>query len=447
MNLTDKLIDTVFNLNKPDYSAFIIEKSKQILIDYIAVTHAGYTLQKSKLLKYIDNLDSSKNLVKIIGSSIKTNIQNASFINGFSSHVADYDDGSNTGIIHIGSPVLSALLPVAIFNRLDGKVVLNGILAGYETAYRIANSIQPSHKILGYHATGTIGALGAVVAICISMKLSKEQTKNAFTLCALSSSGSLKVLEDNSELKPLNVARASSLAVNSFLLSYSKFHIPNDVLSGEYGFLNQFSKKSNPEKLYEIHEELGIQKTYFKLHASCRYTHPAVDAVIFILENNSLKYQNIVEIIIETYDIAIKNHDHIKIFGTTSAKMSIPYSVAVAVLTGNADISKFTEEYIHSEPILEIMKLITIVQSDKFSNEFPDKQCANVSIITKDKTKYEHLVEFPKGEPNNPLSSIQVEDKYRKLMKFSSYDNNYIEKLLKSIKDFEKNSEEFYDLL
>ena len=37
-------------------------------------------------------------------------MNNAVFINGLNGHALDFDDGTNAGIIHLGSPIFSVLL-------------------------------------------------------------------------------------------------------------------------------------------------------------------------------------------------------------------------------------------------------------------------------------------------------------------------------------------------
>ena len=92
-----------------------------------------------------------------IGMERKLALKEAVFLNGLNAHALDFDDGTNSGIIHLGSPIFSLLLPLA--QRYDVKIedMLKAAVIGYETSYTMAVSIQPGHKALGYHATGTCG--------------------------------------------------------------------------------------------------------------------------------------------------------------------------------------------------------------------------------------------------------------------------------------------------
>ena len=43
--------------------------------------------------------------------------------------------------------------------------VLRGIIIGYEAAIRMGNCIQPGHRARGFHASGTVGTIGAAMGV------------------------------------------------------------------------------------------------------------------------------------------------------------------------------------------------------------------------------------------------------------------------------------------
>ena len=75
---------------------------------------------------------------------------------------------------------------------------LRAAIIGYETAFTMAISIQPKHKAMGYHATGTCGILGISIAVSYMLDFSPAERKNAFAIAAVSATGMLKVLDDES---------------------------------------------------------------------------------------------------------------------------------------------------------------------------------------------------------------------------------------------------------
>ena len=160
----------------------------------------------------------------------------------------------------------------------------------------------------------------------------------------------------------------------------------------------------------------AIQKSYTKPYASCRYTHPAVEAAIHLRQQ--VKPEDVEQITVRTYDLAVSGHDHTDIPGSYSAKMSIPYATAAGLIYGKAGLQEFSEDAVKGKEILELTKKIQVVADDELSRAFPGIQAAVVTVKTKDGA-YTDRVDFPKGEPENPLNKQEFRDRYNRLMEYA----------------------------
>lgn len=97
-------------------------------------------------------------------------------MDGLNAHVLDFDDGTSTGIIHLGSPIFSVLLPIAEkYHCSIIDKILKAAVIGYEASFTMAVSIQPLHKSLGYHITGSCGILGIAMAGSYLLDFSREK--------------------------------------------------------------------------------------------------------------------------------------------------------------------------------------------------------------------------------------------------------------------------------
>lgn len=134
--------------NKPVPDEVIL-RARQSLLDYIAVTCAGAEFQKLKLEKYFDFAEPEKGEFKAIGTGRDVSLKEAVFLNGLNGHALDFDDGTNSGIIHLGSPVFSLLIPLAQKYKIGVRDLLKAAIIGYEVSYTMAVSIQPEHKARG----------------------------------------------------------------------------------------------------------------------------------------------------------------------------------------------------------------------------------------------------------------------------------------------------------
>ena len=382
MNYTDEFLNSIDLLSQKFIDEKLIKKIKILLIDYLGNTIAGSYINKGKCNKILINSVNTNGNSPLIGLQRNVNIENAILINGLNSHVLDFDDGTNSGIIHLGAPIFTVLLPLLKNKKINIIDFYKSVVLGYEVSYTLAASIQPEHKMCGYHATGTCGTIGAAMAIAYLLNYDKEAKKNTFSASVLSSSGSLKALEDGSDLKPFNVAKAALNAYISSLVAIGGFKGPSDVLTGYSGFIEQFTRRKGIALLKPLYlNTYAIEKAYIKPYAACRYCHPAIDAIIKIQKKHNLNSSDVKKIQIYTYKLAVKNHNHINIQGVTSAKMSIPYSVAVAFTFRTVGLREF-------DPI--------VIKNSEINN-LASKECQEkIKRTVQEKYGVDHIVKSSK---------------------------------------------------
>ena len=408
-----EMIDRVWKAPIPEE---VMARARRSLLDYLAVTCAGAEFQKEKLEKYWEFAQPEEGKFRAIGTGKDLVLKEAVFLNGLNGHALDFDDGTNSGIIHLGSPIFSLLLPLAQRYGKSVDEVLKTAVTGYEASYTMAVSIQPGHKAIGYHATGTCGTLGATLAAAYMLGFTDEERFQAFASACVAASGMLKVLDDGSELKPYNVAKTALLSLTALQLGKSGFKGHADPLGGR-GFFKMMTGKEDVElKPVLLNGTYAIMKSYTKPYASCRYTHPAVEAAIHL--RPSVMASDVEEIDIKTYDLAVSGHDHTEIPGSYSAKMSIPYATAAGLIYGKAGLQEFTEERVKEKNILELTKKVHVSADDALSAVFPGIQAAVVTIKTKN-GEYTDRVDFPKGEPENPLTDEEFRSRYDGLMEYA----------------------------
>lgn len=412
MNLTDRLIDLVFGIRYEDITDKALEKLRVCLTDTLGVTMAGAADLKVKEERLLNLIDDGSQLVAPIGMSQKTSLAHAILVNGLSAHFLELDDGVRYGVIHPSAPLFSALIPVATVKGVSWEQFVLGAICGYETSIRLASAMQPSHYARGYHPTATCCTLGVAVGIAVMLGYSKAEVKDAFSAACISAAGSLKVLENVSELKPYNCAKASLMGYYAAMMAKVGFKGPEDSLSGETGFLRMMSDTYDEDRLLVWDGTYAIEKVYLKPYASCRHTHPEIEAAFVIRQEEGFDVKEISAIRVRTYKGVIGKHDFNTVYGESSARMSIPYSLAVALVTGKAGIAEFTEEYLKNPLIQRLTKMAVIEGDEELSRLVPDKRVSIVTVEQTDGKSFVKRVEYPKGEPENPLSEDELLAKF-----------------------------------
>ena len=190
----------------------------------------------------------------------------------------------------------------------------------------------------------------------------------------------------------------------------------------------------------------AIMKSYTKPYASCRYTHPPVEAAIHLRNQYGITPEMVDKIKVKTYNLAVSGHDHTDIQGAYSAKMSTPYSTAVALIYGKAGLQEFGEDVIENDTVKALTKKVEVVADEELSSIFPDKQAAVLTIEANGKTHSER-VDFPKGEPENPLSEKEFKTRYDALMAYGCVDKAVSDAIYAKVNEQNASVEELIEKL
>ena len=390
----------------------ILEKAKDCLCDYLAVTEAGACASYKRWETFYMHAPVGK--VSVIGTDVVTDGKTACLVNGYNAHSLELDDGHRFGMIHLGASIITALHSANMENDISQEKILRGLIMGYEAACRLAIAIQPSHKKKGFHTAGTCGTIGAAVGVAFALDMNSKQMQTILAAAVTSSAGMLEIQEQSSELKPYNLGRAAMDGLAAAYMGFTDFLGSDDMLGGERGFLHLFSDESQPNKAIEQHDYFEIERIYVKPYAACRHCHSAMEAAMILREN--INVDEIEKVNVETYRLAVKGHDHTEIHGSASAKLSIPYSVAVSFILGRGDVTAFDLENIKRQDVLYLAKNVVVKENKEFSLCSPQKRIAKVTVQLKDGTVKEHRVDYAKGEPENPMSREEIKKKAEELL-------------------------------
>ena len=431
-NLSDTFFRGVPERMAVELPAHICEQALSCVMDYFGVAIAGASMLRKKELSILEGLDEG-GVCHVIGTRYKTTACTAALVNGISSHVIELDDGHRIGMLHLAAPVISALLAVAEKENILPDDFIRGIVVGYEVAIRLACCVQPGCKLKGYHATGTCGTVGAAMGIASALHFDEEQMKSTFSAATTSAAGILEMIEGDTELKPFNAGRAAMDGVAAAYIGRARFKAPEDALGGKRGFLKVMTDEPKLEYVTDFSgDKFMIETIYMKPYAACRHCHPSIEAALRIRQKAGFNLEEIESIQVDTYKLAVAGHDHTEIKGVNSAKMSIPYSLAVALVAGKAGLEEYTESFISNPDIQTITDKVSVKDVKELTALCPQKRVAEVTVKTIS-GEFKERVDFPKGEPENPLSQQELEEKFRGLAMYGGLTKDECDEVINEI--------------
>ena len=251
-------------------------------------------------------------------------------------------------------------------------------------------------------------------------------------------------------MKPVNVAYASQSGLQAALMAKAGFVGSDDVLDGDLGFLNALTEKYNPAVITQAPDTQlpMIHAIYVKPYAACRHCHAPIEAALRIGSESGLSDESIDSIEVSTYLWAIRGHDHTEVTGMSSAKMSIPYSVAAALKYRSGDVDVFDGDYLADDDVHQLSRKVRVTEDPEMTRKAPVERGARVSIKVKGRIEeLSHFVSLPKGEPENPVSDEELFQKMRSLCRFAGTDEAHTEAIAGLVRSGQLNSDSINTVL
>jgi 2-methylcitrate dehydratase PrpD len=247
------------------------------LMDFFGVTLAGRHEPLANILAEQVIEDGGTPQASVIGRNMRVNIEQAALLNGATSHALDFDDVNFAMNGHPTVPIAPAVLALAEYRGLDGKRLVEAFAAGFETACRVGKLVGRTHYQRGWHATATLGAIGAAAAVSNMLRLDANTTAHALGIAATQAAGLKSVF--GTMCKPLHPGRAAAIGLQAARLASRGFTSNPAILDVEQGFAATQSENPNPAAaLADPPGGFYLPQTLFKYHAACYLTHSSIEA-------------------------------------------------------------------------------------------------------------------------------------------------------------------------
>ncbi len=333
----------------------LIERTKQCLLDWFAVTVAGAQDELTDILVREALEDGAQGKASLVGRSETTLPSSAALINGAASHALDYDDVNFAMHGHPTVTVVPALLALGEQKKASGRLFVESFVAGYETAGRIGLLVEPSHYARGFHATATVGSFSATAAAGRMLGLSDQQLAVAFGIAATQAAG----LKSNfgTMCKPLHAGTASEHGLRAARLAAKGFTARGDSLECDQGFASSQSDHLNTDgALGEPPAGWHLRNNLFKYHAACYMTHAPIECAKEIRLKSNFPPERVKRILLRLDAGADKVCNIANPTSGLEAKFSLRQTVAMALTGVNTASLEAYNAAITQEPRIKTLR-------------------------------------------------------------------------------------------
>jgi 2-methylcitrate dehydratase PrpD len=303
-----------------------------------------------------------------------------------------------------------------------GRSFIEATVLGYEVMIRLGRALGPENSYRrGFHPTGTCGIFGSSVATSKMLGLQDERIVSAMGIAGSQAAGSMEYLAQGAWTKRFHPGWAAHSGMIAAKLAQKGFQGPTSIIEGRDGFLYAYSNGADPSKVLEgIGSGFEILRTSVKPHACCRYMQPPIDAILKIVRENDLQPDRVEKVRLGILRagvplIADPIENKYRPQSVVDAQFSMPFGAAVALLYRKAGLEEFQLPNIRSEKVKQMMRCVECIEDPDLEKTFPRQWGGTAEIFTKDGKRYFTKIEYPKGDPENPLSWEEMIEKFHDL--------------------------------
>jgi 2-methylcitrate dehydratase PrpD len=382
--------------------------AKRVVMDTLGVIVAGsqdsHLHQLSKLFISPEDQRVSTRL----GHSEKLSSIHAALLNGAAGSTREFEEGHSKALGHPGIQLIPAALAHAESVSQGGKEFLEGVILGYEVAGRIGSS-APLRK--GFHPNGTWGTVGAATAVA---KISGVQTPEIFQIANIASSFGITAITENSllgrNISQMYAALSNYFGILSYHLFRSGFSSSPENLRVTFGQLVSDGLKE--ERLVKnLGEGYFIEKNYFKMYPTCRFTHSALDAFQVAIEKRPIEIDQIDRIDVYTFKWALEMGNP-KPENADAMRFSIPHLLGLYLASGSVNLKTIEDFHKYEDQVKLIADKTFVHEDEKINQMLPEKRGARIVIALQDGKKIEGSVDECRGGEVYPYPVSQLESKF-----------------------------------
>lgn len=417
--ITMELAQFLVQMDSADLSAGVVETLEKAFIDAIGCGVYGFATPWCETVRRFCEGQGGPEQASLWASGKKVSAANTVLATGTAIHSFDFDDHSRAKI-HPGAVVVPTLLALGEQLDLSGQALLLAMAAGYETMNRVSLAANPGRtKSRGWHLTGTAGTFASAAAAAKLLRLDAQQTASALGLAGTQSSGLWAFTADGSMSKRLHAGRAAQAGLVAALMAREGFKGPTKIFEARDGsFLFAMSDSPRPERLVQgLGSQWYSDQTCFKPYACCGSNHACVDAALSFARDPGFNVSQVKRVIAGIAEVVNgqTGFDY-KADSVLNAQMSLRYNIAVALIDADASVEQFSEVKIRQANLVELARRVEIDIDPEIDSNYPEIYGGQVTIEFTDGTKQTRRVDYSLGMPENPVSLLNVQDKFRSLV-------------------------------
>ena len=419
----------------------VVHEVKRYMYDSIGCAYGGYHTKDVNILRdiYIDM--GGKGESTVLGFGDKLPAVNTTLINSLMVRALDFNDIYWKEDPSHPSDIIPAAWSVGELNNTNMKEVIVAIVLAYEFEQRLCLFAKPGVRERKWHHATLTQFVSPIVAGKL-LELDVDQMVHSIGISGCHNhtigcptAGKLTMMKNT--VDPMAVQSG----VFAALLAKKGYSGTEKVFEGKEGFMDAFTGWNAKDETLQptdmegrdglsswswdvdalvgnLGENYKIMECGMKAFPTEALTHTHLSCLLNAMIGNNLDYTDIKEVKVtcfaQAYDILFDPTKY-RPESRETADHSLPYCMAAAMVDKKITTESFSEEKLNDPRIFEVIDKIKGEPSQEFEKMFPAKQPSKVVVTTNDGQEFSEYLEYPKGDPREPMTMDDLENKFNSL--------------------------------
>jgi 2-methylcitrate dehydratase PrpD len=418
--VTRLLARMIVNTRYEDLSPATVKAAELAFYDWVGCAMVSGQTEKAARMALVAAQEGATGGALVFADGRRTSPHWAAFANG-ASHAVELDDVHMASIIHGGIVICPTALAVAEQMKTSGKKLVEGLVVGFDVAYRIGEAIAKTHYPM-WHSTGTVATFGAAAAAAKIMGLNEDQTCWALGNAASQAAGIWEYLKFGDDTKLLHSGKAAMNGLLAASLARQGFTGSDTGIEGERGFLATMSGSSDPGTVdwdvitRDLGRKFKVDENGYKLHACCRHGHVSIDNALHLINQHDIGADQVKAVRVQMNGNSCETLGDGDPVSPYKAKFSLAFFMASCFLHREVGMDAFTEDRLRDPAMRAFMKKVSFSENPEYTRNFPRLWTASLEVELNDGRVLSTQGDLPYGDPATEMPIHLFEQKALDMM-------------------------------
>jgi 2-methylcitrate dehydratase PrpD len=385
------------------------ERTAHLLLDGVASAlagrHASETAQVEAVARYIaPGTDAT-----VIGAGRLSRV-GATLLNGYLVTGLTVCDVYRPNHLHVTPEVMPPALAVAEGRGLAGRDLVTALAVGLEVTVRIARGIEyTTFRQRGWHSPGVIGPFGGAAAAGRILGLDPDRMRWAFGLAGSQAAGTFA--QWGTPTVKFHQARGAMAGLVAATMAGEGFRSSDEILTHpDGGIFSAYAGGGDADRVIaDLGEDWELERISMRLWPTASLIQAVVSAVFDLIEQHDVRPEDVERMTIGLEESTHRMHGAMGWEDRFRALLSTHYAAAVVLHDRACWLEQFEPERL-ADPV--VTRFATERIQVVVDNSVPTTG-AVVDVVLTDGRRLAARRDVPKGDAKDPLSTAELEGKFR----------------------------------